>query len=149
VGQPPNLPENAPGTTCFKTETEARSHPCGPNQNKFIFAKMGQYATGSAPYTWPDGSVSPNTISTDHDFNYVVAFPGGCYGYMNIAAGQGQPQVAYISPTFPVFGPLPAHDMVRDMLLEVHEITIGDGVNDGETKAGSISVSPHSQWGGG
>ena len=73
---------------------------------------MGQYAPGlTGPYMMPDGTVSPYSISNTSDFNYVVAFPGGCYGWMNIGSypGAGEPQYGYISPTFPDLGSLYPH----------------------------------------
>src|SRR5215471_13659156 len=43
---------------------------------------------------------------------------------------------------------LPAHDLVLDMLLEVYEITIGDAVNDGETRQARF-LYPRAKVGGG
>lgn len=103
------LPEHAPGTSCYRTEAEARSRPCKPTQKKFIFAKMGEYTGGVAPYMWPDSTVSPDAISNAGEhYNYVVAFPGGCYGWMDVGIYPGSgSQHAIISPTFPVLDRYP------------------------------------------
>jgi len=105
-GMNADSPETALGTTCYKTEAEARSRRCPPKQKKFIFAKMGHYAPGlTAPYIMPDGTVSPYTISDENGhFNYVVAFPGGCYGWMNTSIPGPEPQYGFISPSFPDLG---------------------------------------------
>lgn len=77
------FPEQARGTKCFTTETEARAHPCKPKEKKFIFAKQGQYEHG-APTPGLNGEVPRDTISSaGGNYNYVVAFPGGCYSWMN------------------------------------------------------------------
>jgi len=97
------LPENAPGTQCFATEAQARAHHCPPQQHKFIFSKQGPYAHG-APHPGPHGEVPNDTISSAGLFNYIVAFPGGCYGWMNFAtvwATPGDPQLGSIGPVPP------------------------------------------------
>lgn len=99
------FPEEAAGTQCFSTEAQARARPCKPSEKKFIFAKQGQYQNGR-PKPGPGGTVPNNTISSDGgNYNYVTAFPGGCYGWMNWGVGYGPtpnaPQQASISPTYP------------------------------------------------
>ncbi len=96
------FPENARGTKCFATEAQARAHPCKPSEKKFIFAKQGQYQHG-APIPGPNGEVPRDTISSaGGNYNYIVAFPGGCYGWMNNGVYPGaDPQMASISPTYP------------------------------------------------
>jgi len=96
------FPETARGTKCFVTEVEARSRPCPTGQKKFIFAKQGQYEHG-APTPGPNGEVPRDTISSaGGNCNYVTAFPGGCYGWMNhnFIPG-GDPQVASFGPHYP------------------------------------------------
>jgi RHS repeat-associated protein len=102
-GMGADLPENAAGTSCFATEAQARAHPCPPSKKKFIFSKQGPYAHGR-PQQGPHGEVPNDTISSDAGFNYIVAFPGGCYGWMNFAtqyATTSDPQMGSIGPVYP------------------------------------------------
>jgi RHS repeat-associated protein len=101
-GMHADLPETASGTKCFATETQARTRPCKPSEKKFIFAKQGRYEHGR-PRGGRNGEVPIDTISNEGGlFNYIVAFPGGCYGWMNHAVGVGRtPQRGSIGPTIP------------------------------------------------
>ncbi len=101
-GMGADLPEAARGTKCFATEAEARARPCKATEKKFIFAKQGQYEHG-APIPGPNGQVPRDTISSaGGNFNYIVAFPGGCYGWMNNGIYPGaDPQQASIAPFYP------------------------------------------------
>ncbi len=96
-----DLPETARGTKCYSTEAEARAHPCTSGQKKFVFAKQGQYEHG-APTPGPNGEVPRDTISNaGGHFNYVTAFPGGCYGWMNHMVNPNDPQKASVAPFYP------------------------------------------------
>lgn len=97
-----DLPEAARGTQCFATEAQARARSCKATEKKFIFAKQGQYEHG-APIPGPNGQVPRDTISSaGGNFNYIVAFPGGCYGWMNNGIYPGaDPQQASIAPFYP------------------------------------------------
>ena len=96
------FPENARGTQCFATEAQARGRRCKSGEKSFIFAKQGQYENGP-PTPGPNGRVPRDTISSaGGEYNYVVAFPGGCYGWMNVGVYPGSsPQRASIAPTIP------------------------------------------------
>jgi RHS repeat-associated protein len=96
------FPEQARGTRCFATEAQARARRCTPPNKSFVFAKQGQYQHGP-PTPGPDGEVPRDTISSaGGNYNYVTAFQGGCYGWMNNGVYPGSPpQKATIAPFVP------------------------------------------------
>ena len=122
------FPETAPGTQCFNTQAEAQARTCPSGQKKFTFAKQGQYEHGS-PTPGPNGQVPNDTISNaGGHYNYVGAFPGGCYGWMNNAISRpgqsARPADGEHWASLSQRDSLPPHDLV----LDVSEFTIGDEI---------------------
>jgi RHS repeat-associated protein len=95
-GQYFTWPENAPNTTCFLTEAQAKAFKCPNNENPFLFAKQGHW--NKMPQPGGDGSV-PNNCINSLNFNYMTIKPGWEYPYlwMNHLKKNGYPQIVTIS----------------------------------------------------
>jgi RHS repeat-associated protein len=91
------FPEDAPNTSCFKTEAEARAVDCG-DKAKFVFAKQGSWRNGD-PTPSPDGTVPNDSVGGNGCpgcYNYISTREGW-YIWMNHGEGLGAgPQVVTV-----------------------------------------------------
>ena len=97
------FPENAPGTQCYLTETEARARTCSSCDKNFVFAKQGQWSSGT-PTPDKTGQVPTTSVSSaGGNYNYVTSFPStGSYAWMNNGVYPGAPpQRGRIAPFYP------------------------------------------------
>ena len=74
------MPEKAPGTTCYRTESEAENHQCPAGTVKLIIEKQGRWTFVPDPND--TGPIPKDSMGGCSTYNYVSKI-GGCYWYMN------------------------------------------------------------------